>query len=162
MGASTKVSRIVRAPRRAIYRACLDPDALASWRVPDGMTARVHTFDGREGGSYRMSLTYADPADSPGKTTGDTDTFQGTFIALVPDEKVVELIRFESPDPAFAGEMRMTTSLAEADQGTEVTVLCENVPPGIRPEDNELGCRLALANLARLVEQRPRADKHMA
>ncbi|MFL5385322.1 MAG: SRPBCC domain-containing protein [Longimicrobiaceae bacterium] len=67
MRASTKVSRIIRAPRPAIYRACLDPDALAAWRVPDGMTARVHAFDGREGGTYRMSLTYADPADAPGK-----------------------------------------------------------------------------------------------
>jgi uncharacterized protein YndB with AHSA1/START domain len=150
--ASTKVSRIIQAPRQAIYRACLDPDALAAWRVPDGMTARVHAFDGREGGRYRMSLTYADPADAPGKTTEDTDTFEGTFIELVPDEKVVELIRFESPDPGFAGEMRMTTSLADADQATEVTVLCEDIPPGIRPEDNELGCRLALANLARLLE----------
>ncbi|MFL5537845.1 MAG: SRPBCC family protein [Longimicrobiaceae bacterium] len=159
MRASTKVSRIVHAPRHAIYRACLDPDALAAWRVPDGMTARVHAFDGREGGSYRMSLTYTDPADSPGgKTTDDTDAFQGTFIELVPDEKVVELVRFESRDPAFAGEMRMTTSLTDVEEGTEVTVLCENIPPGIRPEDNELGCRLALANLARLVEQRPPAD----
>jgi uncharacterized protein YndB with AHSA1/START domain len=152
MRASTKVSRVIRAPREAIYRACLDPDALAAWRVPDGMTARVHAFDGREGGSYRMSLTYTDPADSPGKTTDDTDAFEGRFIELVPDEKVVELIRFESPDPAFAGEMRMTTSLADTPEGTEVTVLCENIPPGIRREDNELGCRLALANLAKLVE----------
>jgi uncharacterized protein YndB with AHSA1/START domain len=70
----------------------------------------------------------------------------------VPDEKVVELIQFESPDPAFAGEMKMTTSLTDAGHGTEVTVLCENLPPGIRPEDNELGCRLALQNLAGLVE----------
>jgi len=152
MRASTTVSRIIRAPRQAIYRACLDPNALAAWRVPDGMTARVHAFDGREGGTYRMSLTYTDPADSSGKTTDDTDTFEGTFAELVPNERVVELIRFESSDPGFAGEMRMTTSLADAGQGTEVIVLCDDIPPGIRPEDNELGCRLALANLARLVE----------
>lgn len=152
MGASTKVSRIIRAPRQTIYRACLDPAALAAWRVPDGMTARLHAFDGREGGTYRMSLTYTDPAGSPGKTSDDTDTFQGTFLELVSNEKVVELVRFESRDPGFTGEMRMTTSLADAGQGTEVTVLCEDIPPGIRPEDNELGCRLALANLARLLE----------
>jgi len=151
--ASTRVSRILHAPREAIYRACLDPDAVASWRVPDGMTARVHAFDAREGGAYRISLTYDSPAESPvGKTTDDTDTFEGAFVELVPDEKVVELIRFESPDPAFAGEMRMTTSLADTPDGTEVTILCEDIPPGIRPEDNELGCRLSLRNLARLVE----------
>jgi uncharacterized protein YndB with AHSA1/START domain len=155
MEASTKVSRVIRAPREAIYRACLDADALAAWRVPDGMTARVHAFDARQGGTYRMSLTYTDPAHSPGgKTSDDTDTFQGTFVGLVPDEKVVERIRFESRDPAFAGEMKMTTSLADAADGTEVTVLCEDIPPGIRPEDNELGCRLALRNLARLIERR--------
>ncbi|HEX8243867.1 MAG TPA: SRPBCC family protein [Longimicrobium sp.] len=153
MPASTKVSRVIRAPRPAIYRACLEPDALAAWRVPDGMTARVHAFDPRQGGTYRMSLTYTDPAHSPGgKTSDDTDTFQGTFVELVPDEKVVELIDFESPDPAFAGQMKMTTSLADAEHGTEVTVLCEDIPPGIRPEDNELGCRMALQNLAKLVE----------
>jgi len=153
MRASTKVSRLIRAPREAIYAACLDPDALAAWRAPDGMTARVHAFDAREGGTYRMSLTYADPSQGPGgKTSEDTDTFEGTFVELVPNEKVVELIRFESPDPGFAGEMTMTTSLAETGDGTEVTVLCENIPPGISPADNELGSGLALKNLAKLVE----------
>jgi uncharacterized protein YndB with AHSA1/START domain len=154
MQASTKVSRIIRAPREAIYRACLDPEALAAWRAPDGMTARVLAFDAREGGSYRMSLTYDDPSQGPGgKTSEDTDTFEGSFAELVPNEKIVELIRFEAPDPGFAGEMRMTTSLADAADGTEVTVLCEDIPPGINPEDNELGSRLALRNLAKLLEQ---------
>jgi len=156
MRASTKVSRIIRAPREAIYRACIDPEALAAWRAPDGMTARVHAFDAREGGTYRMSLTYTDPRHSPpGKTSDDTDSFEGRFLELVPNEKVVELIRFESPDPRFAGEMTMTTSLADAGDDTEVTVLCENMPPGIRPEDNEVGCRSALENLAKLAEIRP-------
>jgi uncharacterized protein YndB with AHSA1/START domain len=154
MRASTKVSRIIQAPRAAIYAACLDPDALAAWRAPDGMTARVHAFDAREGGSYRMSLTYTDPRHSPaGKTSDDTDTFEGSFLELVPNEKIVELIRFDSPEPAFAGEMTMTTSLADAEGGTEVTVLCEDIPSGISPEDNELGSRLALRNLAKLFEQ---------
>jgi uncharacterized protein YndB with AHSA1/START domain len=151
--ASTKVSRIIHAPREAIYAACVDPVALAAWRVPDGMTARVHAFHAREGGSYRMSLTYADRENSPGgKTSDDTDTFEGRFAALVPNERIVELIRFESPDPRFAGEMRMTTSFADAGGGTEVTIACEDLSPGIRPEDNELGCAMSLRKLARLVE----------
>lgn len=151
--ASTKVSRIIHAPREAIYAACVDPDALAAWRAPDGMTARVHEFDGRQGGSYRMSLTYTDRENSPGgKTSDDTDTFEGTFAELVPNERIVEVVRFESPDARFAGEMRMTTSFAAAGDGTEVTLVCEDLPPGIRPEDNELGCAMSLRNLARLVE----------
>ena len=99
---------IIKAPRHAVYRACLDPDALARWRVPDNMTARVHVFDAREGGGYRMSLTYRDPQQSPGgKTSEDTDTFQGRFVELVPDEKIVEAIEFESRDTGFAGEMKV-------------------------------------------------------
>ncbi len=152
--ASTRVSRIIKAPRRAVYEACLYPDAVASWRVPDNMTAHVHVFDPREGGTYRMSLTYRDPKQSPGgKTSEDTDTFQGRFVELVPDEKIVEAIEFDSRDPAFAGEMKMTTRLVDADGGIEVTILSQDLPPGIRPEDNEEGTRQALQKLAALVEK---------
>jgi uncharacterized protein YndB with AHSA1/START domain len=144
-GASTKISRIIKAPRRAVYRACLDPGALAKWRV--------HVFEAREGGRYRMSLTYRDPTQSPaGKTSEDTDTFRGRFVELVPDEKIVEAIEFVSRDSGFAGEMRMTTRLADAADGTEVTILCEGLPAGIRPEDNEAGTRQSLQKLAGLLE----------
>ena len=152
--ASTRVSRIIKAPRRTVYKACLDPDAVASWRVPDNMTAHVHVFDARESGIYRMSLTYRDPKQSPvGKTSEDTDTFQGRFVELVPDEKIVEAIEFDSRDPKFAGAMKMTTRLADADGGTEVTILSQDLPPGVRPEDNEEGTRQALQKLAALVEK---------
>jgi uncharacterized protein YndB with AHSA1/START domain len=150
--ASTKVSRTIRAPRRAVYEACLDPAAIAAWRVPDNMKAQVHAFDAHEGGTYRMSLTYRDPRQSPGgKTSEDTDTFQGRFVELVPDEKIVEAVAFDTRDPGFAGEMKMTTLLADADGGTEVTMLCQDLPPGIRPEDNEEGTRQALHKLAALL-----------
>lgn len=155
-GASTEVSTVIDAPRADVYRAFLDPDAVVAWLPPDGMTGRVHRFDPREGGEFRISLTYRDPADSPGgaggKTTADTDTHRGRFVELVPDEKVVAVVEFESDDPGFAGEMRITVTLADADGGTEVTYLCENVPGGIRPEDNEAGCRSSLRKLAALVE----------
>ena len=151
--AGTQVSRIIKAPRRAVYKACLDPAALARWRVPDNMTARVHVFDAHEGGTYRMSLTYKDPTQSPGgKSSEDTDTFQGQFVELVPDEKIVEAITFESDDPGFSGEMKMTTRLADADGGTEVTILCQGLPAGVRPEDNETGTRQSLRKLAALLE----------
>jgi uncharacterized protein YndB with AHSA1/START domain len=151
--ASTRVSRIIKAPRKAVYQTCLDPDALALWRVPDNMKGRVHFFDAREGGTYRMSLTYQDPKHSPGgKTSEDTDTFQGRFVELVPYEKVVEVVRFESRDPRFAGEMKITTSFADTDEGTEVTVICQDIPAGIRPEDNEMGTKQSLQKLAALTE----------
>jgi uncharacterized protein YndB with AHSA1/START domain len=149
--ARTRVAKIIKAPRTAIYQACLDPDALAAWRVPDNMEGHVHVFDAREGGTFRMSLTYNDPEARGGKTSKGTDTFQGRFIELIPDEKIVEVIEFESQDPRFVGEMKMTTSLTDADEGTEITVLCEDIPPGVRPEDNEVGTEQALQKLATLL-----------
>jgi uncharacterized protein YndB with AHSA1/START domain len=145
------VSKVIKASRDVVYQACLDPEALASWRVPDNMTGRVDSFDPREGGRYRMSLTYRDPEQSAGKTSEATDTFQGQFVELVPGEKVVELIDFESADPRFAGQMRMTTTLADSADGTEITVLCEGLPTGIRPEDNVTGTEQALEKLAALL-----------
>ncbi|HEX4554597.1 MAG TPA: SRPBCC family protein [Xanthobacteraceae bacterium] len=151
--ASTQVSTVIKASRDAVYQACLDPDALTSWRVPDNMTGRVHAFEAHEGGTYRMSLTYQNPAHSPGgKTSRDTDTFQGRFVELVPDEKIVEVVTFESHDPGFAGDMKITTLLADASEGTRITILCEDIPTGVRPEDNEKGCQQSLRKLAALVE----------
>lgn len=155
-GASTQVSTGIDAPRKDVYRAFLDPDAVAAWLPPDGMSGHVHRFDPREGGEFRISLTYQDPADSPdgmgGKTTEDMDTHRGRFVTLEPYEEIVEIVEFESDDPQFAGEMRITVSLADIDDGTEITYLCENIPSGIRPEDNEAGCRSSLQKLAALVE----------
>lgn len=152
-GGSTRVSRIIKAPRKTIYQAFLDPDAVASWLAPDTMRVRVHTFDPREGGQFRISLTYQNPGDSQrGKTAGDTDTYHGRFVKLVPYEKIVEAIEFESQEPGFAGEMTMTVMLADVDGRTEVSLLYENVPTGIRPGDNEAGSRQSLQKLAALVE----------
>jgi uncharacterized protein YndB with AHSA1/START domain len=154
MSMSTEVSTIIKAPRAAVYKVFLDPAALAAWRVPDNMTAKVHSFEAREGGTYRMSLTYKDPTQSPGgKSSEDTDTFQARFVELIPDEKIVEAITFESDDPGFSGEMTMTTRLADADGGTEVTILCQGLPDGVRPEDNETGTRQSLRKLAALLEK---------
>lgn len=148
---STRVSQLIRAPRATVYRVLLDPDAVARWRVPDGMTGTVHEFDARVGGRFRVSLTYDDPGRG-GKTRGRTDTYHGHFAELVPDEKVVEVTEFETTDPALAAPMTMTTLLADAPGGTAVTFLHEDVPDVIPPEDNEAGTRMALANLARLAE----------
>ncbi len=152
-GGGTLISRVIHAPRKAIYQAFLDPEAVAAWLAPDTMRGRVHAFDPREGGRFRISLTYQNPGDAQrGKTAGDTDTYHGRFITLVPYEKIVEVIQFETQAPGFAGEMTLTVRLAEVEGGTEVSLLYENVPAGIRPEDNEAGSRQSLQKLAALVE----------
>lgn len=149
---STRVSRLIHAPRAAIYAALLDPDAIALWRAPDDMTCRVHSFDAREGGEYRVSLTYDEP-DRQGKSSAHTDTYRGRFLRLVPNEKVVESMEFETDNPALAGAMTLTTALSDAADGTEVVMSHEGIPDAIPAADNELGSRMALANLARLVER---------
>ena len=141
----------IAAPRAAVYRALIDPAAVARWRVPDGMTSEVHEFDAREGGRFRVSLTYDAPADT-GKSAAHTDTYHGHFARLVPDEQVVEVFEFETADPGLGGEMTMTTVLADADGGTEVLIVHDGVPDSVPPADNETGTRMALAKLARLVE----------
>jgi uncharacterized protein YndB with AHSA1/START domain len=140
----------VAAPRAAVYRALVDPLAVATWMVPDGMTSRVHEFEAREGGAFRITLTYDEPTGA-GKTTAHADTYHGRFVRLVPDELVVERIEFETDDPAMRGEMTVTLALTDADGGTELVAVHDHLPPGLSPADNELGWRLSLAKLARLV-----------
>jgi len=151
-GARTRVTKIIRAPRTAVFAAFLDADALAGWLPPAGMTGHVHEFEPRAGGRIHMSLRYRDPERPSGKSSTDTDTFRGRFTELIPDEKVVWVVAFESRDPAFAGEMTMITTFADAPDGTEIAMTCENIPKGIAPEDNAMGCRSSLQNLAALLE----------
>jgi len=148
---STRIRRHVNAPRAAVYRALLDPGAVATWMVPTGMTSHVHAFDPREGGSFRISLTYDAPT-AAGKTTAHTDTYHGRFVKLVPNEQVVEVVEFETADPALRGEMTITFTLVDADGGTDVFAVHEGVPPGVPPADNEAGWRSSLGKLAALVE----------
>ena len=148
---STQASRHIRAPRSAVYRALLDAGAITQWRVPAGMSSHVHEFDAREGGSFRVSLTYDAPTGT-GKSASRTDTYRGHFVRLVPDEQVVEAFEFETADPDLRGEMTMTTTLTDADGGTDVLVVHEGVPDKVPPADNETGTRIALAKLAKLTE----------
>jgi len=141
-----------------VYRAYLDPDALVAWLPPGSMRGVVHAFEGRERGAFSMSLVYPEGDSSArGKTSADTDTFRGRFVKLIPNERIVWAVEFESADPSFAGEMIVTTKLAPAGSGTKVTILCENIPPGIRPEDNEAGCRSTLEKLASFLASHPGA-----
>jgi uncharacterized protein YndB with AHSA1/START domain len=145
---TTRASAQLRAPRAAVYRALTDPALIARWRFPDGMTSVVQP---REGGGFRVTLTYETP-EGQGKTTAHSDTYLARFTRLVPDEVVVEVDRFETADPELAGEMTLTITLRDGDGGTELLAVHEGVPPGVAPEDNELGWRMALDRLAALVE----------
>jgi uncharacterized protein YndB with AHSA1/START domain len=150
---STRITRRVNAPRAAVYRALIDARAVATWMVPDGMTSHVHAFEGREGGAFRISLTYDAPTGT-GKTSAHTDTYHGRFVTLVADERVVEVVEFETADPAMRGEMTITITIAlgDAGGGTEIVAVHDGLPPGLSAADNELGWRLSLAKLAALVE----------
>jgi len=150
---TTRVTRLIKAPRAAVYRAFVDPDLVAAWMSPPTMRCHVHTFDARPGGEFRVSLTYEDPASAGlGKSSASTDSYHGRFIELVPDQKIVEVLEFETADPALQGQMTIAVLLADAPGGTEVTAVHQDLPPGLRPADNELGWTESLAKLAVLLE----------
>jgi uncharacterized protein YndB with AHSA1/START domain len=153
----TRTSRVIRARPETLYRAFVDPDALVAWLPPGEMTGRLHAFDGRVGGGYRMSLLYPpDARHVPGKTAAHEDVVDVRFVELTPPHRVVEAVRFVSDDPAYGGEMTITATfdaVADGTEGTNVTLAFENLPPGVRPEDNDEGARQSLAQLARWVQR---------
>lgn len=131
------ISRLIAAPPETVYRACTDLDSIVRWRVPREMSGKVESVDGE---TYRMSLTYPD---------GRTDRYEATFMKRVPNEKIVERIRFAAADRP--GEMMMTTTLRAVQGGTEVSICYDGLPSSIRPEDNDEGTRQALSKLATFV-----------
>jgi uncharacterized protein YndB with AHSA1/START domain len=147
----TRWTRDIRAPRSSVYAALLDPAAVQQWMVPDGMTSRVHWFEAKEGGGFRISLTYDAPTGT-GKTTAQTDTFEARFERLVPDSEVVQLVEFETDDPQMQGEMKITYRLTDTGIGTQLTATHEGLPPGLSPADNDLGWNSSLDKLTHLVE----------
>jgi len=154
MRQTTKTSRDINATPGKIYLALTDPILLAKWQVPGDMKAKVHYFDLKVGGGYQMSLFYPDnEVEFTGKTSDKEDKFTAKFVELIPDTKIVMLINFDTSDPNYSGEMTMEVNLEPIDTGTRVTFLFENIPVGIRPEDNEAGASSSLEKLAKLVER---------
>jgi uncharacterized protein YndB with AHSA1/START domain len=152
-GAWTCTTRVIRARPEEIYEACINPAALVAWLPPAGMTGKIHQFDARVGGGYRMSLFYpATERSFRGKTSDSEDMFTVRLVELAPAHKIVETVDFHTTDPAFFGEMTIVATFEEVSGGTEVTILCENLPPGLRAEDNEAGSRLSLEQLAHRFE----------
>jgi uncharacterized protein YndB with AHSA1/START domain len=148
-GASTRNTGFVPAPPEAVYAAFLDPKALAQWLPPGSMTGKVHALDGRVGGGYVMSLFYPDTEEARGKSAAREDRVHVRFLELEPARRIVEAVTFETDVESLQGEMRMTATFDARPGGTEVVLLFEHLPPGLRPEDNEEGGRLSLEQLAR-------------
>jgi uncharacterized protein YndB with AHSA1/START domain len=139
---SIRLHRVLRAPPDRIYRAFLDADAMAKWLPPNGFTGKVHQLEAKVGGSYRMSFTNF--------TTGKSHSFGGTYLELVPNERIRHTDKFE--DPAFSGEMVTTITLKKIFCGTEMSVVQEGIPPAIPAEACYLGWQESLVLLAKLVE----------
>lgn len=139
---TVRLHRVLRAPPERVYRAFLDPDAMARWLPPHGFTGKVHHMDARVGGSYRMSFTNF--------STGTSQAFGGTYVELTPHERIRYLDKFE--DPNLPGEMTVTVSLRAVACGTDVDIVQEGIPAMIPTEFCYLGWQESLQLLAFLVE----------
>ena len=141
-GNTVKLHRVLRTTPEKIYRAFTDADAMARWLPPNGFTGRVHEMDARVGGTYRMQFTNF--------SNGQTHAFGGTYVELVPGERIVHTDRFD--DPNLPGEMRTTIVLRKVLVGTEVSIVQEGIPSVIPTEACYLGWQESLQLLALLVE----------
>jgi uncharacterized protein YndB with AHSA1/START domain len=139
---TVRLHRVLRAPPERVYRAFLDPDALAKWMAPHGFTGKVHQQDARVGGGYRMSFTNF--------TTGASHSFGGEYLELLPNERIRHTDRFD--DPNLPGTMTVTVSLRQVACGTELNIVQEGLPDIIPLDDCHVGWQQSLALLAQLVE----------
>ena len=153
-GRTDRATRVVLAPPERVYGALTDPEALAAWLPPAGMRGRFERYDLRPGGGYRLVLTYEDETvgAASAKAADGTDVVEAPFVELVAGERIVQAVDFDSDDPALAGTMTMTWSLAPAEGGTRVTIVADDVPVGISAEDHAVGLHSSLVNLAAHVE----------
>src|SRR5918995_6903275 len=139
---TVRFQRVLRATPEKIYRAFLDADAMAKWLPPNGFTGRVHQMDATVGGSYKMSFTNF--------TTGQSHSFGGKYLELVPHERIRYTDTFD--DPNLPGEMQATITLKKVSCGTELTIVQEGLPDVIPAEVCYLGWQESLNLLAQLVE----------
>jgi uncharacterized protein YndB with AHSA1/START domain len=139
---TVKLHRVFRAPAQRVYRAFLDPDAMAKWLPPNGFTGKVHHMKAEVGGTYKMSFANF--------TNGQSHSFGGEFLELVPNERIRYTDKFD--DPNLPGQMQTTVSLKKVSVGTELTVVQEGIPSAIPAEACYLGWQESLTLLAQLVE----------
>jgi uncharacterized protein YndB with AHSA1/START domain len=141
-GNTIKLHRVLKAPPERVYRAFLNPEAMAKWLPPYGFTCKVERADAKVGGTHKASFTNF--------TTGASHSFGGKYLELVPNERIRYTDKFD--DPNLPGEMIVTVSLKKVLCGTELNVMQEGVPEVIPPEMCYLGWQESLAQLAKLVE----------
>ncbi|MBB6095474.1 uncharacterized protein YndB with AHSA1/START domain [Povalibacter uvarum] len=146
-----RASILIEASPERVYRAFVDPSALAQWLPPTGAHAIIDAFEPHAGGSLRVTLVFD---AHQGKTTDNSDVVDGRFVELIPDKRIVWAIDFVADDPAFAGTMTMTWTFSPEGAGTRVAVAATDVPSGIRPEDHQQGLASSLANLAAYCQSR--------
>jgi uncharacterized protein YndB with AHSA1/START domain len=139
---TVKLHRVLRATPERVYRAFLDPDAMAKWLPPNGFTGKVHHMDAKVGGTYRMSFTNF--------TSGNAHAFGGTYLELIPNQRLRYSDRFE--DPNMQEEMQTTVSIVPVSCGVELNVTQEGIPAAIPAEACYLGWQESLTLLAKLVE----------
>jgi uncharacterized protein YndB with AHSA1/START domain len=137
-----RLHRVLRAKPERVYRAFLDPDAMAKWLPPNGFTGKVHSMEARVGGSHKMSFTNF--------TSGKSHSFGGTYLELIPNERLRYTDKFD--DPNLPGEMQVTVTLKAVSSGTELSVLQEGIPEVIPPDACYVGWQESLVLLANLVE----------
>jgi uncharacterized protein YndB with AHSA1/START domain len=142
MPSTIQLHLVLRATPERIYRAFLDPDAMAKWLPPHGFTGKVHHLEPRVGGTYKMSFTNF--------TSGKSHSFGGKYLELVAHERIRHTDTFD--DPNLPGDMEVTVNLKKVLVGTEVTIVQEGVPDVIPAEACYLGWQESLALLAQLVE----------
>ena len=142
MPSTIRLHRVLRAPAERVYRAFLDPDAMAKWLPPNGFTGKVHRLEPKVGGEHRMSFTNF--------TSGKSHSFGGRYLELVPGERLRYTDRFD--DANLPGEMQVTVKLRKVSCGTEIDIVQEGVPDVIPAEACYLGWQESLAQLAKLVE----------
>ena len=139
---TVRLHRVLKAPAERIYRAFLTPDAMAKWLPPHGFTGKLHHMDARVGGTFKMSFTNF--------SNGQTHSFGGSYLELVPNEKIRHTDRFD--DPNLPGEMHNTISLKKVSVGTEISIVQEGIPSAIPVEACYLGWQESLQLLGQLVE----------
>jgi uncharacterized protein YndB with AHSA1/START domain len=139
---TVRLHRVLTTKPEKVYRAFIEPDAMAKWLPPNGFTCSVDHIDPRVGGTYRMSFRNF--------TTGHGHAFGGEYVELVPNERLCYTDRFD--DPNLPGEIRVTVTLKKVSVGTEVNIVQEGIPDAIPVEACYLGWQQSLRNLAKLVE----------
>jgi uncharacterized protein YndB with AHSA1/START domain len=139
---TVRLHRVLRSKPDRVYRAFLDPDALVKWMAPNGFTAKVHHMEPRVGGTYKMSFKNF--------TTGNSHSFGGKYLELVPNEKIRHTDTFD--DPNLPGEMQFTVTIKPVAVGVELNIVQENVPDAIPVEACYLGWQESLTLFAQLVE----------